>query len=282
VKTHYCLSLGLSLALMLAILGFEPAAAQRQQPQRRNRPQQQQQPQTTQDRKKTDDNRRGASLTHRRSDSRPPDGSRSEKEYGRDSRRENRYEKEHERYSRGDNRHERGPESPSHQNETYQHPENKRNHDRHDRSQKHYQERLKSMKRDYDGPWVRHDHYVMARPVYRYFRHNRYYRVNEYVAGVLREAIDYGYEEGYLAGRSDREGDWEYNYRDCYAYRDASLGYPGWYVDRDEYRYFFREGFRRGYEDGYYRVYHHGHYTDGRHRILATVLASIFFLLPLD
>lgn len=268
MKTHYCLSLGLSLALMLAILGFEPAAAQRQQPQRRNRPQQQQQPQTTQDRKKTDDNRRGASLTHRRSDSRPPDEKRSGKE--------------HERYSRGENRHERRPESPSHQSETYKYSENKPSHDNHDRSQKHYQERLKTLKHNYSGSWVRHDHYVMAKPVYRYLRYNRFYRINEYVAGVLREAIDYGYEEGYLAGRADYEDDWEYNYRDSFAYRDARLGYPGAYVDLDEYRYFFREGFRRGYEDGYYRVYHYGRYTDGRHRILATVLANIFCLLPLD
>ncbi len=280
MKSHYCLSLGISLALTLAILGFEPAAAQRQQPQRRGGQNQQQQ--TTQEQKKTNDHRRAESFGHRRSEAKPSDQSRPEKEYGRDSRRESRSEKEHERYSRGENRHERRPDSRSHQGETCKPPAGKRNHDSHDRTKKHYQERLKTLQHNHYGFWGHHDHYVVAKPLFRYFRHNRYYHVNEYVAGVLREAIDLGYEEGYLAGRTDAEDDWAYNYRDSFAYRDASLGYPGRYVDLDEYRYFFREGFRRGYEDGYHRVYHYGRYTDGRHRILATVLAGIFFLLPLD
>ena len=35
----------------------------------------------------------------------------------------------------------------------------------------------------------------------------------------------------------------------------------GFYVDRDDYNYYFREGFRRGYEDGYNGRYQYGTYS---------------------
>ncbi|MEK6286203.1 MAG: hypothetical protein AABO57_10715 [Acidobacteriota bacterium] len=51
--------------------------------------------------------------------------------------------------------------------------------------------------------------------------------------------------------KADRQDHWGSNYEDSYAYRDTNYGYSGYYVERDDYNYYFREGFRRGYEDGY-------------------------------
>jgi hypothetical protein len=77
------------------------------------------------------------------------------------------------------------------------------------------------------------------------------------------------------AGQADRYDGWRYNYRDSFVYQDASLGYRGYYVDRDEYEHYFREGFRRGYEDGYYRRHQYGRYDDNDANILGTVLSLI-------
>ena len=61
----------------------------------------------------------------------------------------------------------------------------------------------------------------------------------------------------------------------------ALIGYEGYYVNQDEYTYYFREGFRRGYEDGYYGRYQYGRYVDGRYSILGAVLGSILNLQSL-
>ena len=110
---------------------------------------------------------------------------------------------------------------------------------------------------------------------YRYRRGDRYYETNQYGLDLLRQAVNYGYEEGFRAGRADREDRWPSNYEDCYAYQDANYGYFGFYVDRDDYNHYFREGFRRGYEDGYGRRYKYGRVSNGRVAILAGVLAGI-------
>jgi hypothetical protein len=133
-------------------------------------------------------------------------------------------------------------------------------------------------KHDHD---LRNDPFFDAPPRFRYYRSGKFYNVNQYVADVLRDAVDYGYDEGYLAGRADMEDGWRYNYEDGYAYEDATIGYTGYYVDLNEYRYYFREGFRRGYEDGYYNVYHYGRYEDGKRKILADILSRILYLMPL-
>lgn len=95
---------------------------------------------------------------------------------------------------------------------------------------------------------------------------------------MLREAVEYGYEEGYRAGRADREDDWGYGYNSCYAYQDATYGYDGYYVSLNDYRYYFREGFRRGYEDGYYERNRYGNYNNGGWNILGTILQGILSL----
>ena len=99
---------------------------------------------------------------------------------------------------------------------------------------------------DYDR-----DPYFYTAPIYRYNRGGSYHEINEYGARTLRQAVSYGYEEGFRAGKADRDDRWGFNYKDSYAYRDANYGYSGYYVDRSDYNYYFREGFQRGYEDGY-------------------------------
>jgi hypothetical protein len=66
---------------------------------------------------------------------------------------------------------------------------------------------------------------------YRYHRGGRYHETNQYGLDLLRQAVNDGYEQGYRAGRADRDDRWPSNYRDCYAYQDANYGYSGFYVD---------------------------------------------------
>ena len=119
------------------------------------------------------------------------------------------------------------------------------------------------------------DPYFYTAPIYRYNRGGSYYETNEYGAKTLRQAVNYGYEEGFRAGKADRDDRWGSNYKDSYAYRDANFGYSGYYVDRSDYNYYFREGFRRGYEDGYNSRYQYGRFTSGNYSILDTILSQI-------
>ena len=123
---------------------------------------------------------------------------------------------------------------------------------------------------DYDR-----DPYFFTPPIYRYNRGGHYYETNEYGAKTLRQAVNYGYDEGFRAGKADRDDRWGSNYKDSYAYRDANFGYSGYYVDRSDYNYYFREGFRRGYEDGYNSRYQYGRFTSGNYSILDTILSQI-------
>lgn len=127
----------------------------------------------------------------------------------------------------------------------------------------------------------RNDPYFHTAPIYRYYRGGRYFDVNQYAADVLRLAVNNGYEEGYFAGRADMMDRWAYDYEDCYAYEDATYGYSGYYVDLNEYRYYFREGFRRGYDDGYYDSTNYGRHENGKYVILVAILARILYLIPL-
>ena len=146
------------------------------------------------------------------------------------------------------------------------------------RYQQRYAERLRDQqrridaRRDYDYD---RDPYFYTPPSYRYSRGGRYYETNEYGADLLRRAVQLGYEEGFRAGEADREDGWGFNYKESYAYQDANYGYDGYYVDRDEYNHYFREGFRRGYEDGYGSQHQYGSYSDGKYNILTSLLTSI-------
>jgi hypothetical protein len=123
---------------------------------------------------------------------------------------------------------------------------------------------------DYDR-----DPYFYTAPSYRYHRGGRYYETNQYGADLLRQAVNYGYAEGFQAGRADRQDRWRSNYRDSYAYQDANYGYTGYYVDQDEYNYYFREGFRRGYQDGFSSHYRYGRYSNGSYSVQVSILGQI-------
>ena len=139
-----------------------------------------------------------------------------------------------------------------------------------------HQQRLRiEREREYD---YNNDPYFYTPPSYRYSRQGRYYETNEYGVKALRRAVRYGYEEGFRAGEADREDGWRSSYGESYAYRDADYGYDGYYIERDEYNHYFREGFQRGYEDGYGREQQYGSYQDGKYSMWAEVLSSILNL----
>jgi hypothetical protein len=118
--------------------------------------------------------------------------------------------------------------------------------------------------------------YEYSAPKYRYSRSGRYYQTNQYGADMLRQAVNYGYEEGVRAGQADREDRARFSYRDSYAYQDATYGYNGYHVDLNEYRYYFREGFNRGYQDGYYGRFQYGRNTNGAFSLLGNILQQVF------
>jgi hypothetical protein len=117
--------------------------------------------------------------------------------------------------------------------------------------------------------------YLYQAPIYRYSRGGRYYQTNQYGANLLRQAVNAGYEQGQLAGLADQQDRWPFNYRTSYGYLDANYGYSGFYVDRDDYNHYFREGFGRGYEDGYYGRYQYGTHANGSSSIQAAVLGAV-------
>ena len=124
----------------------------------------------------------------------------------------------------------------------------------------------------YNGP----RYYTAAN--YRYYRGGNYYEINNYGADVLRQAVNNGYEQGYYAGRADRQDRWHDSYEDSYAYQDANYGYSGYYVSQEDYNYYFRQGFQRGYNDGYRSVRQYGRFYNGRYSMLAPALATILIL----
>jgi hypothetical protein len=120
--------------------------------------------------------------------------------------------------------------------------------------------------------------YFNSAPNYRYLRSGSYYETNQYGANMLRQAVNFGYEQGFRSGQADRQDRWQSSYQDSYAYEDANYGYSGYYVDQSEYNHYFREGFRRGYEDGYSSRNQYGNYSNGKYSILGAVLSGILNL----
>ena len=119
------------------------------------------------------------------------------------------------------------------------------------------------------------DPYITTPHIYRYNVDGAYRQTNEYGATVLRQAVNNGYQQGYRTGQADRADRWAPNYQNSPAYRDASYGFSGNYVDLSDYRYYFREGFVRGYNDGYDAQLRYGSYSNGSTSILGSVLSSI-------
>lgn len=125
------------------------------------------------------------------------------------------------------------------------------------------------------------DPYFYSAPIYGYSRGGRTYELNQYGADALRQAVNNGYEEGYLAGQADREDGWSRGYRDSYAYEDANWGYNSLYSNQPEYNHYFREGFERGYSDGYNSRNQYGRSVSGKYEILANLLSTILNLRSL-
>ena len=129
---------------------------------------------------------------------------------------------------------------------------------------------------DYDR-----DPFFFSAFTFRYNRGGRFYETNQYGADRLREAANNGYGEGFRAGAADREDHWRFSYEDSYAYQDANYGYNGYYVDRDDYNYYFREAFRRGYEDGYHSRAQYGRSSNGVYVMLDINLSQLLGLEPI-
>jgi hypothetical protein len=125
------------------------------------------------------------------------------------------------------------------------------------------------------------DPYISAPQSYRYIVSGTPHLTNQYGADVLRQAVNYGYQEGLQAGQADRQDHWAANYQNSIAYRDANYGYEGNYVNQSDYNYYFRQGFRRGYDDGYYSRSQYGTSSNGTSSILSTVLTAILGLQSL-
>jgi hypothetical protein len=114
---------------------------------------------------------------------------------------------------------------------------------------------------------------------YSYYRGGQYYYTSQYGAQMLRDAINYGYEQGFEAGQADRRDGWNFDPDNSFGYQDGLYGYDGYYVSTDEYSYYFRQGFERGYEDGYYGRYQYGQYYGGKYQILGSILSGILNLI---
>jgi hypothetical protein len=147
------------------------------------------------------------------------------------------------------------------------------------RAQQEYAARLQQQQqslqaaRDYSR-----DPYVSTPHTYRYVVTGAARETNQYGADVLRQAVNYGYQQGFQAGQADRQDHWKSNYQSSVAYRDANYGYTGNYVDQGDYNYYFREGFRRGYDDGYNSRSRYGSNQNGTPTILGSLLTSILGL----
>ena len=99
---------------------------------------------------------------------------------------------------------------------------------------------------------------------------------------MLREGVNNGYQQGFLAGRADRQDGWRPDYQNSFAYQDANYGYGGYYVSQDDYNYYFRQGFQRGYSDGYYGRYRYGRRSHGKYTILGAIVGSILDMQSLQ
>ena len=110
---------------------------------------------------------------------------------------------------------------------------------------------------------------------YYYLRGGKYYYTNYYGMNMLNDGINDGYQEGYLAGQADREDGAKYDFKDAFAYEDASYGYNGYWVDFSEYQYYFRKSFENGYDDGYYNRFRYGSNIGGNYILNSSVLKGL-------
>ena len=120
--------------------------------------------------------------------------------------------------------------------------------------------------------------YISTPHTYRFRVNGATRETNQFGVDALRQAVNLGYREGYRSGQADRQDHWKANYTNSPAYREATYGYTGSYVDQSDYSYYFREGFRRGYDDGYRSRQQYGSNANGNYSILSNVLSGILQL----
>jgi TolA-binding protein len=152
------------------------------------------------------------------------------------------------------------------------------------RVQQDYSARLRQQQQEQSRAQTRNysnDPYVITPHNYRYTVSGATRQTNQYGADVLRQAVNYGYQQGFRAGDADRQDRRPATYQNSFGYLDANYGYGGQYVDQSDYNYYFREGFRRGYDDGYYRRSQYGRLSNGTPSILGNLLTGILGLLPI-
>lgn len=117
---------------------------------------------------------------------------------------------------------------------------------------------------------------------YRVYRNGSYYNTDQRGADLLRQAVNQGYQQGFQAGRSDRDSRRNYSWSNSTVYRTGTVGYQS-YVSQSQYRYYFQQGFQRGYQDGsnsryennYDGQYEYGYYNNGSPSILESILNTV-------
>jgi hypothetical protein len=109
---------------------------------------------------------------------------------------------------------------------------------------------------------------------YRVNRDGTYYQTDNRGVELLKQAVNAGYQEGYRAGRNDRNSRRSNNYKGSSVYRKANYGYLN-YVDSKQYQYYFQQGFERGYDDGFNTRYENGTNNNGSISILSNILENI-------
>lgn len=119
---------------------------------------------------------------------------------------------------------------------------------------------------------------------YRIYRNGSYYNIDQRGADLLRQAVNQGYQQGFQAGRNDRNdlNRRTYSWSNSNVYRSGNMGYQS-YVNQSQYRYYFQQGFERGYQDGsnsryennYDGQYEYGYYNNGSPSILESILNTV-------
>lgn len=109
---------------------------------------------------------------------------------------------------------------------------------------------------------------------YRVYRNGSWYNTDQRGADLLRQAVNDGYRQGYIAGQNDRRSRRGSSYYNSSIYRNGNYGYRN-YVSSSQYQYYFQQGFQRGYQDGYNSQTRYGYNSGGSMNILGAILGQI-------
>jgi flagellar biosynthesis/type III secretory pathway protein FliH len=109
---------------------------------------------------------------------------------------------------------------------------------------------------------------------YRVNRNGTWYNTDQRGADLLRQAVNEGYRQGYLAGQNDRRSRRGSSYYNSNIYRSGNYGYQS-YVSSSQYQYYFQQGFQRGYQDGYNSQTRYGVRSGSSINILGSILGQI-------